>query len=51
MAGSSISLPAVKTQEGKGVVQCFFFFFCTVSALKLICCIEQRINCDVLLLL
>lgn len=40
--------------RGEGVVQCFFpffFFLCTESALKLICCIEQRINSDVLLLL
>lgn len=39
-----------KHKRGKGLCNAFFFF-CTVSALKLICCIEQRINCDVLLLL
>lgn len=27
MAGSSISLPAVKTQEGKRLCNAFFFFF------------------------
>lgn len=50
MAGSSISLPAVKTQEDKRLGNAAYFFAHTVcTEINLLCCTEE--NGDVLFLL